>query len=365
MDRSSSKDDVLHLREQGRFFVGGQYGADGRLEGQMYVEYAVPEPRRHEWPVIFVPGGGQMGANWWATPDHRDGWATHFLRQGYASYVVDVPARGRSAYRDAFGGFAASYDVDIVQRLWASPARDPLWPAARLHTQWVGRPEPGDPIFDQFMAAQFISVAMGVQEALTRDALLALLNRIGPAVLVAHSQGGHAAWAVADQMPDQVVALVELEPGPSVEILLPPVFNEPIPVPWGLTTVSPLRYDPPVIDTEPLRFEKVAIDDKHVTDCWLQAAPARRLPYLAQVRILLMSSEASYNTLWDIGTSRYLTQAGVEHDFVRLEEIGIHGNGHFFIVEQNSNEIADVVLDWLQAGSTVHGRCGADERCKT
>ncbi len=33
-----------------------------------------------------------------ASPDGRDGWATYFLRKGYAVYVVDQVARGRDVY---------------------------------------------------------------------------------------------------------------------------------------------------------------------------------------------------------------------------------------------------------------------------
>jgi hypothetical protein len=43
----------------------------------------------------------------------------------------------------------------------------------------------------------------------------------------------------------------------------------------------------------------------------------------------------------------YLEQAGVHVDFIRLAEIGIHGNGHLMMLEKNSDDIAGVVADWL------------------
>jgi hypothetical protein len=44
---------------------------------------------------------------------------------------------------------------------------------------------------------------------------------------------------------------------------------------------------------------------------------------------------------------RYLAQAGVESTFVRLPDVGIHGNGHMMMLEKNSDAIAKVMADWL------------------
>jgi hypothetical protein len=43
----------------------------------------------------------------------------------------------------------------------------------------------------------------------------------------------------------------------------------------------------------------------------------------------------------------FLKQAGVDNDFIRLPDIGIHGNSHYLMLEKNSMEIAGVVADWL------------------
>jgi hypothetical protein len=43
-----------------------------------------------------------------------------------------------------------------------------------------------------------------------------------------------------------------------------------------------------------------------------------------------------------------LRQAGVDHDFIRLADIGIHGNGHFLMHEKNNLEIAAVIGEWLE-----------------
>ena len=49
----------------------------------------------------MVHGGSQTGTNFTGTPDGREGWAQYFVRRGYAVYVVDGVARGRSAHWSA------------------------------------------------------------------------------------------------------------------------------------------------------------------------------------------------------------------------------------------------------------------------
>ncbi|MDQ2801379.1 MAG: hypothetical protein M3Y41_01340 [Pseudomonadota bacterium] len=63
--------------------------------------------------------------------------------------------------------------------------------------------------------------------------------------------------------------------------------------------------------------------------------------------ILILSSEASYRARYDQCTVRFLTQNGVQPDFVRLPDVGIHGNGHMMMIEKNNDQIAKVLTDWL------------------
>src|SRR5262245_32193512 len=152
-------------KEQGNFFVGGTRNAAGRLVGQMYVEYQVPQNPK-EIPIVLIHGGGQIGVGWNQTPDGRDGWRQYFLRHGYTVYVVDQPGRGRSSYDSDMGTINNAANVLRVQMLFASPEKFPgMWPAAYKHTRWVGPATEGDPTFEQFMSSQSDSV--GNQENLT------------------------------------------------------------------------------------------------------------------------------------------------------------------------------------------------------
>ena len=45
-------------------------------------------------------------------------------------------------------------------------------------------------------------------------------------------------------------------------------------------------------------------------------------------------------------TLKWINQAGVKTDFVRLEDVGISGNGHEMFFEKNSDVIITLVEDW-------------------
>ena len=68
------------------------------MRGAMYTEVWVPRQVRSPYPVIFFHANGQTGVQWQQTPDNRPGWAYRLVEQGYVVYMVDYPARGRSAY---------------------------------------------------------------------------------------------------------------------------------------------------------------------------------------------------------------------------------------------------------------------------
>src|SRR5207248_571783 len=132
----------LVLARDASFFVPGQYVAvaGGRaMAGQMYVRALVPAQTTHPYPIVLIPGLGQTGADFEATPDGREGWAPFFARQGYAVYVVDPPARARSADgADLYGPYSPSARVATVEQMFTASELYDLWPQARLHTQWPG-----------------------------------------------------------------------------------------------------------------------------------------------------------------------------------------------------------------------------------
>jgi pimeloyl-ACP methyl ester carboxylesterase len=214
----------------------------------------------------------------------------------------------------------------------------------------------GDPVFDQFFAQNFPSLAsFPRQQELNRDAGAALLDKIGPAILFTHSQSGAFGWLIADARPELVKAIVAMEPsGPPVFDNVPkgaPDWFEdgPFAKPYGLTA-PPLTYDPPLSSPQDLKFvrQEVAEAPDRVR-CWEQAEPARKLANLQDIPVLVVEAEASYHAPYDHCTARYLRQAGVmKTTYVRLADIGIHGNGHMLMIEKNNDEIAEVARKWLE-----------------
>ena len=338
------------------FFVGGRYvGESGRarMQGAMYVEHLRPPRTTRPWPIVMFHGAGQTAMNWMSTPDGREGWAPWFVEQGFEVYLVDQPARGRSAWHGDLDGPMRAMDVATVEGLFTATAGHGGWPQARLHTQWpgegAGRGRRGDPAFDQFFASQvgYLESAAETQRKMQEAGAL-LLDRIGPAILLTHSQAGPFGWLIADARPRAVKAIVAVEPnGPAIESS--PVTGSRRQQSWGVSDI-PITYAPPIAEAAELRLEKQAQPDAPgLLACWQQQSPARQLPNLQDLPILLLTGEASYHAQYDHATSTWLRQAGVAHDFVRLEDVGIHGNGHMLMLEKNNLEIAAWIDGWLRA----------------
>jgi pimeloyl-ACP methyl ester carboxylesterase len=353
----------LSIIRQGYLFAGGKYstGSNGQvMSGHIYAEFQIPSKRTHIWPIVMIHGGSQTGTNFTGTPDGREGWAQFFLRQGYAVYVVDQPGRGRAAYEPDHYGPARFPNPESTQRFFVAPERYNLWPQAHLHTQWPGRGAPRDPTFDEFYSSQVPSIQnFPLQQELNRDAILALLDKIGPSVLLTHSQSGAFGWLVADARSDLVKAVIAVEPNgpPFFDVETTPGSNLPSPSwfrdgaaktrPWGITAV-PLSYSPLAAKASDLAIvQQAQADGPNLNRCWMQEPPARQLPNLQKLPILIVTSEASYHAPYDHCTAKYLEQAGVYPTWVKLAEAGIHGNGHMMMLEENNMEIAAVMSRWL------------------
>ena len=187
-------------------------------------------------------------------------------------------------------GAVGPADLARIEYRFVAPKRFNRWPQAKLHTQWPGSGKPGDKYFDAFYASQFQSLADSEKsQQINRDAAVALLDKIGPAIVLTHSQSGAYGWLIADARPKLVKALISIEPnGPPVyETELkgaPDWFEDTGPrKTYGLGFV-PLAYDPPLKPGETLAFVRQEKPDApDLVRGWLQAEPARKLPNLAKV----------------------------------------------------------------------------------
>ncbi|KAI1211646.1 alpha/beta-hydrolase [Annulohypoxylon truncatum] len=357
-DDTKTNSSALHRREV--FYVGGQYVPDAKgnrtLQGQMYVERLIPEvdqSLRKPLPIVFIHGATRSGMDWITKPDGQPGWTSYFLSQGFECYLVDQPYRGRSPWYPGNGTMVA-YTAESIQAVFTACQTFGTWPQAKQHTQWPGPGTIGDPVFDQFYrsALQILNDTVA-QERASQAACAALLDRIGrPAVLVGHSAGGSVPWLTADARPGLVQMIVALEPvGPpfSKMGIMPGPGAQ-----YGVTT-APITYDPPVTDPA-TDFAKVEVKapGPDLTSCTLQAEepPPRQLVNLRDVRVLVVTAPASYHVQYDWGTVQYLRQAGVKNlEYMRLDEKGIHGNGHMMMMEKNSDEIAAEIVRWINGAT--------------
>ena len=310
----------------------------------MYVEALIPERDNHSFPLVLIHGDGQTGMNWLTTPDGRQGWAEWFASRGWRVFILDRPACGRSTWHADSDGAQEMISASNIEKFFTAPKEHGAWPHARFHTQWPGKGRIGDPFFDQYYASLVPSVGKAEGERLMQAAGSALLDMIGPAILIGHSQGGLHTWLIGDARPGLVKAIIAVEPSgpPYKDITEGHMANHQNRL-WGLT-INPLTYDPAVTEDLPLVFEQQQnAEPSGRIAVWSHGGPLRRLVNLAKTRVLVFTAQASYHALFDHFTVDYLMQAGVEAEHVRLEDQGICGNGHMMMLEKNSLDIAALI----------------------
>jgi pimeloyl-ACP methyl ester carboxylesterase len=344
--------DQSAVAQRGYFYVGGKYvGEPGKeiMQGQIYVEVLAPKDVRRPYPLVLIHGAAQTATNWMGTPDGRKGWAEYFVEQGYIVYMIDQPMRGRSAPHPA-DGQTRMFTAANEEFQFTAVETEGTWPQAKKHTQWPGdgpnKGKKGDPIFDAFYATQVETVVSNEEtQERNKEAGAVLLDRIGPAIVLTHSQSGAFGWLIADARPRLVKAIVAIEPaGPPFEATIIGTGKARA---FGPTDI-PIAYDPPIRDAGELAVEREAKPDgPDLFVCWMQKAPARRLVNLENIPVLVMTAEASYHQVYDHCTARYLAQAGVKTEHIRLQDKGIRGNGHMVMIEKNNLEIAHVVDEWV------------------
>ena len=346
--------DQSAVAQRGYFYVGGKYvGEPGKeiMAGQAYVEVLAPKDQRRPYPLVLIHGAGQTATNWMGTPDGRKGWAEYFVEQGYVVYMLEQPMRGRSAWHPGDGA-TRMFTAKGEQFQFTAIASDGNWPQAKLHTQWpgdgAGKGKMGDPVFDAFYATQVETLISNEEtQQRNKDAGAALLDRIGPAVVLTHSQSGAFGWLIADARPQRVKAIIAIEPaGPPFEATIIGTGKQRA---FGPTDI-PITYDPPIKDASELAIERESKPDgPDLFVCWMQKAPARQLVNLKGIPVVIMAAEASYHQVYDHCTAKYLNQAGVKTEYIRLQDKGIRGNGHMVMIEKNNLDIARLVDDWAQA----------------
>jgi pimeloyl-ACP methyl ester carboxylesterase len=357
---------TANIARQGHFYIGGHYVADPNkppnanltMDGAMYVEVWVPKKIRHPYPMVFFTGGGGQGAySLMQTPDGRPGWAYDFVNQGYTVYMMDYPGQGRSAYLAGVDGpLLPPRSGPLMEEIWTGgrPPATPqsTWPQYTKYSAWPSnapnKGKMGDPVFDYFAKTEMqVMVVTPEFEKRTVDAMQQLIDAIGkPVVLMINSGIAATAWAVADSRANRVKGIIAAEP------VAPPIGNAERGATgmgrlWGLSNL-PLHYEPPIHEPSELRPAREAkADGPDLLPCWVQQEPAHKLVNMQSIPILAVSGEASYHRPYSHCVAKWLNQAGVKTTFVRLEDVGLSGNGHQFMSEKNSAGISAYFINWL------------------
>jgi pimeloyl-ACP methyl ester carboxylesterase len=318
---------------RGFFWVGverfdGPWGTVVRAP--MYVEWEAPVEVTQPYPLVLIHGGGGQGLDWKGTADGRPGWSTLLVERGYAVYVVDRPAHGRSSFHpDVIGPMGAPFPFQAGEAIFRSPPEGPAsHPTAHLHTQWPGTREDDDPALEAIVASSGPMPAdLALSEALDQSRGAELLDRIGPAVLITHSLGGPAGWLIADARPALVKAIV------AIEAIGPPFVERPelgLALEWGITA-APITVDPAAASAAEL------------------GGGPRRLPNLAGLPIAVVSAEASPFVHFHDDMVAFLDAAGCDVESLRLADAGVRGNGHAMMLERNNVEALEPIARWVEA----------------
>lgn len=314
----------LVLKDFGSFYVNGQvaplYAAPPAVAGtqivnQMYVQYLIPAAlRKHVTPIVLVHGSGHTGKTYETTPDGREGWATYFVRRGIPVYIVDQPGRARSSFDPSLHQQARAEGNASLLRNLGGFNRERAWTIFRVGTTpFVPHPESQFPVnaMDQYFAQLVPNTDGYLADPATRvNALAALLDKIGPAVVSVHSMSGTQGIGVAIARPNLVRAVVDVEP------------------PFGCV-----------------------ISDADV------ASVFTRVPLLG-----IFGDYTQGDALWEPAAAscqstadRIQAAGGTARNLV-LPDIGILGNSHMLMLDRNSDQIAEVIVQWLEENVWSRGK---------
>jgi pimeloyl-ACP methyl ester carboxylesterase len=334
----------LSLASQGSFFVGGrQVTAAGTFDAtalgarpvdgqthwidQMYVQYQVPAGAR-KLPLVLVHGGGGTGRVWETTPDGREGYQTLFLRRGHPVYIVDLPRGGRSGFPSFSGEFGRLDDrQQIVANRTLRSGREHAWVRWRLGPRYPEVfPVQAFPMSAVDAFLQHIRPMVQEDAEVASSALIALLERIGPAVLVTHSNAGLCGWLAAARS-DRVRAVVSYEPAcvfPQGEL------PQPLPLNRGAMAAGVEVSAGEFANLARVPLQVVFGDNIPVDPVPEAAADSRRAQVIA-ARLFAAAIE----------------RQGGRASVLCLPEAGLRGNSHFMFSDLNNVEVAGQLSRFL------------------
>jgi pimeloyl-ACP methyl ester carboxylesterase len=269
--------------------------------GQLYVQHFALAAPRAKYPLLLWHGGGLTGVTWETTPDGRGGWHEYFMRAGHDTYVSDAVERGRASWARYPQINPTEPEHRTIDQAWGTFRFGPeggYATAPERRRFFSGQRFPAGAI-EQF-TKQFVA-RWTTSNAWIQAAYDALVQSIGPCAILAHSQGCVFAFNAAQAAPDLVKAVIAIEPGAA-----------PDPTQRDVTRV------------------------KHIPHMTLWGDYIAESPLWQRYR-------ANVETY-----TQALAAAGGRADTIDLPSLGITGNTHMLMMDDNSDEVAGIVNDWMK-----------------
>jgi pimeloyl-ACP methyl ester carboxylesterase len=328
----TTQENQLIISEQGSFSVAGTVVSNPGIfdpynptpAGQTfhgdhaYVFYQIPVKAR-KYPLVMWHGFGQFSKTWETTPDGREGFQNIFLRRRFPVYLIDQPRRGDAGRSTVVANIEPIPD----EQQWFGTFRIGIWPNYFEGVQFA-RDSATLNLYFRSMTPSIGPIDINVNA----NAVSALFDKIGPAILVTHSHSGGMGWLTAVKNRN-IKAIVSYEPGsgflfPEGEVPAPmpssggtlEAFGVPMQEFMQLTKIPIIIYYGDFIPKEP--------NANPGQDGW-------------RVRLEMAK-------LWRSAVKRH----GGDVTVVHLPEIGIKGNTHFPFSDLNNIEIADLMSEWLK-----------------
>lgn len=318
-----AEDSIMRITEQGSFAVGGKVltdSAGNTLHGDhAYVFYQKPADARG-LPLVFVHGTGQFSKTWETTPDGREGFQNIFLKRRFATYIIDQPRRGRAGRSTEPATVVSKHD----EQLWFNRFRLGIWPDYFEGVQFDCDEETLNQYFRQ-MAPNTGPFDLNI----VSDAVAALFDKIGPAILVVHSQGGAVGWQTFRKTKN-IKAIIAYEPGGE----FPFIEGE---QPTNAKTPTGVSETIGIPKEEFMRFTEVP-----VLIVYSDNLP-EKVPSGYPER-----DEWTYRLRWARQWTAAVNAHGGNATVIHLPEIGIKGNTHFPFSDLNNVEIADLQSKFMQ-----------------
>ena len=313
---AADKPKALVIESQGSFFVGGEaktVNAGGRGGGevtvnQMYVQYQIPEKGDRHLPLVLVHGCCLSSKTWETTPDGRMGWNEYFLRKDRSVYLADQSSRARSGFDASTINAVRAGSAPVSQLpnvLWAT--HQTAWSVFRFGPSY-GKTFPDGQFPIEAVEELYKQMIPDLNSTLpnpnpTWKNMAALAVQLKGAILMGHSESGFFPEQAALIDPSGTRGMISIEmPCPAL-------------TPAQIAALA--------------KIPTLVMFGDHLGD--VQGGVAN----------WSQSFESCQNFV------KQMKAAGGDAEMMYLPEMGIKGNSHMLMQDRNSNQLADLILGWI------------------